>query len=142
MSLLKLSSKISSLLTCRLVYSNVSGKSQLTDIRYLPPGQLLPPGEVQGNGPDWSWNARGVYYRHHLSHHWQLKDHPLWVPSIHAQKHASSAKKEQLRRRARRVVKHAQHNEQWARSEYAWEADAWADVFGKLRDDPIVAWYL
>ncbi|EXM24013.1 hypothetical protein FOTG_08948 [Fusarium oxysporum f. sp. vasinfectum 25433] len=27
----------------------------------------------------------------------------------------------------------------WAKSEYAWEADAWKDVFGMMRDDPVLA---
>lgn len=30
-------------------------------------------------------------------------------------------------------------NKKWDKSEYAWDADAWADVFGKMRDDPVVA---
>ncbi|KAJ4045974.1 hypothetical protein NW761_007987 [Fusarium oxysporum] len=37
------------------------------------------------------------------------------------------------------MVKHILQNEKWAKSEYAWEADAWKDVFGMMRDDPVLA---
>ena len=30
-------------------------------------------------------------------------------------------------------------NARWNKSEYGWEADAWSDVFGQMRDDPVIA---
>jgi hypothetical protein len=43
------------------------------------------------------------------------------------------------RTRARRFLKHTLDNERWKKAEYAWEADAWTDVFGLMRDDPLLA---
>jgi hypothetical protein len=43
------------------------------------------------------------------------------------------------RKRARQLLRHTLDNERWNKSEYAWEADAWADVFGQMRNDPALA---
>ncbi|KAK4041587.1 hypothetical protein C8A01DRAFT_45244 [Parachaetomium inaequale] len=43
------------------------------------------------------------------------------------------------RTRARRFVRHIVDNERWKKVEFAWEADAWTDVFGLMRDDPLLA---
>jgi len=40
------------------------------------------------------------------------------------------------RRRARIYAAHAKNNENWKRSEFTWEVDAWSDVFNHMRDDP------
>ncbi|KAG6987135.1 Short-chain dehydrogenase TIC 32 [Fusarium oxysporum f. sp. conglutinans] len=54
-------------------------------------------------------------------------------------KNWDDAGEEDRRVRARTMVKHILQNEKWAKSEYAWEADAWKDVFGMMRDDPVLA---
>lgn len=47
---------------------------------------------------------------------------------------------ETIRRfRAKVVASHAKENYERNRSEFAWEADAWRDVFGNLRDDDFIA---
>jgi hypothetical protein len=47
---------------------------------------------------------------------------------------------ETIRRfRAKVVVSHARENDKFERGEFAWEADAWRDVFGNLRDDDLIA---
>ena len=43
------------------------------------------------------------------------------------------------RRRAMIFLRHLLDNERWKKAEYAWEADAWTDVFGLMRDDPLLA---
>ncbi|CAN9273508.1 unnamed protein product [Alternaria sp. RS040] len=43
------------------------------------------------------------------------------------------------RERAKQLLRHTLDNERWNKSEYAWEADVWADVFGQLRNDPALA---
>ena len=43
------------------------------------------------------------------------------------------------RERARQLLRHTLDNERWNKSEYAWEADAWVDVFGQMRNDPALA---
>jgi hypothetical protein len=49
-------------------------------------------------------------------------------------------KSEVVRRmRAKVVARHAQDNSKLRRSEFAWDADAWRDVFGNLRDDDLIA---
>ncbi|EXK85058.1 hypothetical protein FOQG_10994 [Fusarium oxysporum f. sp. raphani 54005] len=54
-------------------------------------------------------------------------------------KNWDNAGEEDRRVRARTMVKHILQNEKWTKSEYAWEADAWKDVFGMMRDDPVLA---
>ncbi|KAI8413955.1 hypothetical protein FOFC_07246 [Fusarium oxysporum] len=58
---------------------------------------------------------------------------------LRADKNWDDAGEEDRRVRARTMVKHILQNEKWAKSEYAWEADAWKDVFGMMRDDPVLA---
>lgn len=41
--------------------------------------------------------------------------------------------------RAKVVASHARENDRFQRGEFAWEADAWRDVFGNLRDDDLIA---
>lgn len=60
------------------------------------------------------------------------------MPSIQ-DKNWDDADEEGRRVRARTMAKHILQNEKWAKSEYAWEADAWKDVFGLMRDDPVLA---
>lgn len=90
-------------------------------------------------GADWGMNAQGIYYRHHYSPGWVTADHSLWLPSLDSEDWNSST--ESARRiRARALLTHILDNEKWNKSEYAWEADAWNDMFGPMRNDPLLAW--
>ena len=89
-------------------------------------------------GVDWGLNSRGIYYRHHFSQDWITSGRDLWVPSLH-DLHWSHSSEENRRARAESFLKHSLDNERFQESEYAWEADAWKDVFGLMRDDPSLA---
>jgi hypothetical protein len=86
---------------------------------------------------DWQWNARGVYYRHFYSAEWVAPGHELWLPRLDVDWNDSA--ETDRRARAQNLLRHALDNETWHKSEYAWETDAWSDVFGQMRDDPILA---
>lgn len=85
---------------------------------------------IERFGADWGLNARGIYYRHHYSPGWVSFGHNLWMPSLDGidWKHFSESSRCS---RAETFLKHVLNNERWKKSEYAWEADAWADVFGQ-----------
>ncbi|SPO07514.1 uncharacterized protein DNG_10208 [Cephalotrichum gorgonifer] len=106
--------------------------------QYLHPGVLMPPYLIDRFGSDWGLNARGIYYRHHYSPGWVTAGHSLWLPSLD-QTDWEHPSEEPRRKRARVLVGHALDNERWRKSEYAWEADAWTDVFGLMRNDPALA---
>jgi len=109
---------------------------------YLQPGVAVPPSMRDHFHRDWSWNSRGVYYRHYYSPEWVTGDHSLWVPELDHLDWEDPTE-ETRRVRAGVFLKHALDNARWKKSEYAWEADAWTDVFGQMRDDPaIAAWVL
>ncbi|KAI1326130.1 hypothetical protein F5Y16DRAFT_422050 [Xylariaceae sp. FL0255] len=78
-------------------------------------------------GGDWRLNARGV-----------TGDHNLWIPSAD-NVDWDSPMESPRRNRARILLKHIIDNEKWTKSKYAWEADAWTDVFGQMRDDLAIA---
>ncbi|KAF1959956.1 hypothetical protein CC80DRAFT_440179 [Byssothecium circinans] len=105
---------------------------------YLLPGKAMPPYSMERFGRDWSWNARGVYYRHHYSPHWVTADHDLWIPTIDDSMFDDPTE-DHRRARARNFLLHVMDNERWNKAEYAWEADAWTDVFGQMRNDPALA---
>ncbi|KAJ5167275.1 uncharacterized protein N7482_006056 [Penicillium canariense] len=90
---------------------------------------------IERFGADWGFNARGIYYRHHFSRAWVTPGHDLWLPSV-CDVHWSHASEDSRRARAEKFLKHSLDNERFKKSEYAWEADAWQDVFGRMRDDP------
>ena len=106
---------------------------------YLHPGKMLPPSMTDRYGLDWRWNARGVYYRHYYSPEWVTAGRSLWIPTLDGL-NWDDRTEENRRARAYTFLKHALDNKRWTRSEYAWEADAWGDVFGQIRDDPVIAW--
>lgn len=83
-------------------------------------------------------NARGIYYRHHYSPGWVTADHSLWLPSLDGIDWNDDIE-ESRRIRARSFLNHALNNEKWSKSEYAWEADAWTDVFSLMRNDPALS---
>lgn len=48
--------------------------------------------------------------------------------------------KERVRKfRARVFAEHAKQNRKFQMSEFIWEADAWRDAFGNMRNDPLLA---
>jgi hypothetical protein len=107
---------------------------------YLQPGVIVQPGMMERHGCDWRWNARGVYYRHYYSPEWVTGDHSLWVPTID-EINWDGPTETTRRERAQQFLKHNLKNEErWIKSEHSWEADAWGDVFGQMRYDPVIAW--
>lgn len=88
-------------------------------------------------GPEYALNAQGIYYRDEFRPEWVTANRKVWVPSLQSIDWESSS--EQSRRwRAEIVLQHNINNERRMRSEYAWEADAWSDVFGHIRDDDLL----
>jgi hypothetical protein len=47
----------------------------------------------------------------------------------------SEEKQADMDKRARKLFRRAVQNQIFGASEYIWEADAWHDVFGSIRDD-------
>ncbi|GFF96763.1 hypothetical protein IFM47457_11049 [Aspergillus lentulus] len=105
---------------------------------YLTPNNIAPPRMIEQYGADWGLNARGIYYRHYYSPGWVTSDHDLWLPSLDGidWNHFSESSR---RSRAETFLRHVLNNERWKKSEYAWEADAWTDVFGQMKNDPVLA---
>jgi hypothetical protein len=64
-----------------------------------------------------------------------IKEYPF-IPSFDGIDWQASDEEER-RDRARIVAAHTSRYSR--RSEYAWEADAWHDVFGRIRNDPFLA---
>lgn len=108
---------------------------------YLVPNMLAPPLMIERIGNDWGMNARGIYYRHYYSPGWVTAGHDLWLPSLD-QIDWDHSSENSRRSRAKTFMNHALDNERWNKSEYAWEADAWTDVFGQMRCDPALAVYV
>jgi hypothetical protein len=99
---------------------------------------VYPKSVLEVFGPDWALNARGIYYRHYFSDDWITYGHRLYKPSLEGSDW-SSPREASRRQRAKRLAQHALDNERWNKKKSAWEADAWHDVFGHMRDDPLVA---
>jgi len=62
----------------------------------------------------------------------------VWAPSLPEDEPETPEIRER-KARAQIFATHAKNNESWCKSEYSWEADAWSDVFGPIRDDPCLA---
>jgi hypothetical protein len=86
-------------------------------------------------GKDYRLNAQGIYYHDRYSPRLVTSTRKVWVPSFDGINWEEPSQ-ESLRTRARAFVEHNLNNERWNKSEYAWEADAWSDVFGDMRNDP------
>jgi hypothetical protein len=114
------------------------GDAQIDMSSYLIPRSPAPPGMIDRFRSDWSLNAQGIYYRHYYSPGWVTAGRTLWLPSLQ-DKDWDHHTEQDRRTRARAFLKHNLENETRHKSEYAWDADAWTDVFGKMRDDPLVA---
>ncbi|KAH1524301.1 hypothetical protein KXX29_003248 [Aspergillus fumigatus] len=105
---------------------------------YLTPNNIADPRMIEQFGADWGLNARGIYYRHFYSPGWVTSDHELWLPSLDGIDWNHFSESSRLSR-AEAFLKHVLNNERWKKSEYAWEADAWSDVFGQMKNDPVLA---
>jgi hypothetical protein len=86
-------------------------------------------------GKEYRLNAQGIYYRDHYSPESVTSNRKVWVPTFKGIDWEDPAQ-EPLRKRARIFLEHNTNNERWPKSEYTWEADAWSDVFGEMRNDP------
>ena len=86
-------------------------------------------------GEDYALNAQGIYYRHDYSLEWVTCDRKVWVPTFKGVDW-EEPRETRRRKRARAFVKHNINDETWNKSEWAWEADAWFDVFKDIRNDP------
>jgi hypothetical protein len=86
-------------------------------------------------GKDFAQNAQGIYYHHWYRPDFVTCDRKVWVPSLDGIDRDDPLEADR-RRRARVFAEHARNNEKWKKSEFAWEVDAWSDVFNQMRDDP------
>ncbi|KAF2500436.1 hypothetical protein BU16DRAFT_602269 [Lophium mytilinum] len=84
---------------------------------------------------DAAQKAQGVYYHDSCDPDSVIEGRKLFVPSLRR----DGDNNVDRTKRAEVLAKHMQDNERFTKSEYAWEADAWSDVFGKIRDDPHLA---
>lgn len=83
---------------------------------------------------DIAQTSQGIYYYDSFQEDRIPEDRKLFVPSIEGV-NWDSCEENSRRERARMVERHMINNETFNKSEFAWEADAWADIFGFLRDD-------
>lgn len=93
---------------------------------------------LQNFGKDYALQVQGIYYRNRFSGDLVTSNRQVWVPALSVNELKSRAT---LPRQARAEVfaRHSRNNETWHKSEHAWEADAWSDVFRLMRDDPCLA---
>jgi hypothetical protein len=92
-------------------------------------------------GPDWTLNAQGIYYRDGYSPDRVTAGRKVWVPTLENAEWDEPGEVSRIKR-AQVIAEHNCNNETWNKSEYAWEADAWSDVFGQMRNDPVLAVYV
>lgn len=97
-----------------------------------------PPFMIDRHGKDYALNSQGIYYRHMYNSDWVTCNRELWVPTLEDVDWNDPAE-EDRRQRACTVAQHALHNETYVKSEFAWEADAWSDVFKEIRDNQCLA---
>ncbi|KAH8802943.1 hypothetical protein F5884DRAFT_491038 [Xylogone sp. PMI_703] len=112
-------------------------KYYANDGRALNPTIRYPPHMIDIFGKDYALNARGIYYIDFFRPELVTVDRKVWIPSFEDIDWEAPSERRR-RKRARIMVKHNNDNETRHKSEYAWEADAWADVFNEMRDDPIL----
>ncbi|KAI9770996.1 MAG: hypothetical protein M1840_002700 [Geoglossum simile] len=105
------------------------------DGRFLEPGKKYPPSLIDHFGKDYALNAQGIYYYDFYSPKQVTIGRKIWIPTFRGVDWEEPSESHR-RQRARALVKHNIDNETRKKSEYAWEADAWSDVFGDMRNDP------
>jgi hypothetical protein len=92
-------------------------------------------------GKEYAMQAQGIYYREHFSEDLVVSNRKIWIPTLPESDEETPEILERLSR-AQIFALHAKDNETWCKSEYAWEADAWSDVFGSMREDHCLAMYV
>lgn len=103
--------------------------------RPFNPELRYPPHLIDIYGKEYGLNAHGIYYHHYFKPEFVTLDRKVWIPTLEAMNWEDSNECDR-RRRARILLKHNINNETRHKSEFAWEADAWADVFNEMRNDP------
>lgn len=93
---------------------------------------------LQNFGKDYALHAQGIYYRRRFSENLVMCNRKVWTPSL-SENGIESLATPDRESRAETFANHSRNNETWYKSEYAWEADAWSDVFRPMRDDPCLA---
>ncbi|KAF2094070.1 hypothetical protein NA57DRAFT_60716 [Rhizodiscina lignyota] len=86
-------------------------------------------------GQDFALQAHGIYYLCHFSEQAVRYGRKVWVPTLPEQDEETPETLDR-RARAKTLASHSRKNEAWCKSEFGWEADAWADIFGRMRDEP------
>jgi len=94
-----------------------------------------PPNMIDHFGKEYALNAQGIYYYDFYLPKLVTSGRKIWVPTFKGVNWKEPGEAHR-RQRARVLVKHNIDNETRKKSEYAWEADAWSDVFGNMRNDP------
>jgi hypothetical protein len=90
---------------------------------------------IDSFGKEYASNARGIYYVNEFWQNLVTVGRKVWVPSFEDTDWDGPSELNR-RKRARTMMEHNIDNETRHKSEYAWEADAWADVFSEMRNDP------
>lgn len=116
------------------VHSNLISLSSTDIISYLDPKKDYTPNIMRTFGKDMAQNAQGIYYWDSFDKARVPADQNLFVPSFEDIDWDSPAEADR-RSRACVVRTHMVNNETYCKSEFAWEADAWSDIFGCMRND-------
>lgn len=98
------------------------------------PKTYYPPIIVNNHGKDMAQNAQGIYYYNLFEEDRAPANRELFIPSFESVDWDSPTEVGR-RERAQIVEEHMINNETFHKSEYAWEADAWSDIFGSMRND-------
>ena len=101
-----------------------------------------PPSMISNWGQDYMLNCRGLYYLSGFSTRNVLVNRQVWVPSLSPAKFKNTPEDRERLSRARTFAAQSRNNEGWCKSEYAWEADAWSQAFGPMREDCCLAVYV
>ncbi|KAH0534170.1 hypothetical protein FGG08_007239 [Glutinoglossum americanum] len=105
------------------------------DGRFFDPEMSYPPSMIDRFGKDYALNAQGIYYYDFYLPELVTCDRKVWVPTFKGIDWEEPGEAYR-RQRAQVLAKHNIDNETRKKSEYAWEADAWSDVFSDMRNDP------
>jgi hypothetical protein len=120
--------------------------SRFCDVDHLSrdfdPKMCYPPWIISNYGEDYKLNCRGIYYRREFSTDNVLANRKVWIPSLPATTLKNTPENHERLSRARIFAESSRNNESWCKSEYAWEADAWSQAFGKMREDHCLAMYV
>jgi hypothetical protein len=110
--------------------------------RDFDPKMTYPPSMISNCSQDYILNCRGIYYRDCFSTGNVLANRKVWIPSLPPTTLKNTPENRERLSRAKVFAAQSRNNESWCKSEYAWEADAWSQVFGKMRDDCCLSMYV